>query len=156
MSLRTRLSLLLVILSAIGLVVAGFVTHRATRSYVVDRVVSPTGSVVMRTRRQVYQQAMKRQTARELTEMMESVVTGGTGTAAQIPGVRVAGKTGTAETGRTGAGRNQTAFISFAPVGAPRVAVAVMLENQSSTGGQTAAPIAKLILQALLGAGSNQ
>jgi peptidoglycan glycosyltransferase len=67
----------------------------------------------------------------------------------------VAGKTGTAETGRTGAGRNQTSFIAFAPVEAPRVAIAVMLENQSSTGGQTAAPIAKLIMQALLGRGSN-
>jgi peptidoglycan glycosyltransferase len=79
---------------------------------------------------------------------MEAVVQAGTGTAAQIPGIRVAGKTGTAETGRQG--RNQTAFIAFAPVEAPRVAIAVMLENQSGTGGSTAAPIAKQVLQALL------
>jgi peptidoglycan glycosyltransferase len=49
---------------------------------------------------------------------MEAVVPAGTGTAAQIPGVRVAGKTGTAETGRPGC--NQTAFIAFAPVARPR------------------------------------
>jgi peptidoglycan glycosyltransferase len=125
------------------------------RPFVVDRVLSPNGSIVARTRQSVLNRAMKRQTAAELAAMMESVVSGGTGTAAQIPGVRVAGKTGTAETGRQGAGRNQTSFIAFAPADAPRVAVAVMLENQSSTGGQTAAPIAKLIMQALLGIESN-
>ena len=125
------------------------------RTHVVDRVVSPSGSIVARTRHSVLNRAMKRETAEQLTEMMESVVTSGTGTAAQIPGIRVAGKTGTAETGRTGAGRNQTSFIAFAPVEAPRVAIAVMLENQSSTGGQTAAPIAKLIMQALLGREAN-
>ena len=79
---------------------------------------------------------------------LEGVVSGGTGTAAQIPGVRVAGKTGTAETGHSG--RNTTWFISFAPVDNPRFAVAVVLQNQSGTGGSTAAPIAKEILQALL------
>ncbi len=61
--------------------------------------------------------------------MMESVVSGGTGTAAQIPGVRVAGKTGTAETGR--AGRNTAWFVAFAPVDKPQVAIAVVLQNQS-------------------------
>jgi penicillin-binding protein A len=85
--------------------------------------------------------------------MMEGVVTGGTGTSAQISGVRVAGKTGTAETGRQG--RNTTWFISFAPVDDPKVAVAVVLQNQSGTGGSTAAPIAKQIMEALLRRPSN-
>jgi peptidoglycan glycosyltransferase len=85
--------------------------------------------------------------------MMEGVVTGGTGTAAQIPGVRVAGKTGTAETGRFG--RNVAGFIAFAPVERPRVAVAVYLQNQSGTGGSAAAPVAKQIMQALLRSPSN-
>jgi peptidoglycan glycosyltransferase len=80
--------------------------------------------------------------------MMESVVTGGTGTAAQIPGVRVAGKTGTAETGVSH--NNTTWFISFAPADNPRVAVAVALENQTGTGGATAAPIAKQLMEELL------
>ena len=73
---------------------------------------------------------------------------GGTGVAAQIPGVQVAGKTGTAETGRTG--ENDTWFIAFAPAENPQVAVAVALSNQSGTGGATAAPIAKEIIEALL------
>jgi peptidoglycan glycosyltransferase len=81
--------------------------------------------------------------------MMTLVVESGTGTAAQIPGVSVAGKTGTAETGV--AGRNNTWFIAFAPADAPRVAVAVALSDQSGTGGVTAAPIAKEIMEAVLG-----
>jgi peptidoglycan glycosyltransferase len=77
------------------------------------------------------------------------VVEAGTGTVAQIPGVPVAGKTGTAETGV--AGKNQTWFISFAPTDNPKVAVAVTLSAQTGTGGTTAAPIAKAIMEALLG-----
>jgi peptidoglycan glycosyltransferase len=75
-------------------------------------------------------------------------VESGTGTAAQISGVAVAGKTGTAETGRSE--ENDTGFVAFAPADAPRVAIAVFLQNQSGTGGSTAAPIAKAVLEALL------
>jgi peptidoglycan glycosyltransferase len=121
--------------------------------HVVDRVVAPDGSTVTRTRRSALGKAMSGKTAAEVGRMMELVVAGGTGTAAQIPGVRVAGKTGTAETGRSG--RNMTSFVSFAPADAPRVAIAVMLENQSGAGGTTAAPIAQKVMQALLGRRSN-
>ena len=116
--------------------------------YVVDRVTAPGGGIVTRTQPQDLGHAVKPETAAELTAMMEAVVTGGTGTAAQIPGVKVAGKTGTAETGV--AHRNTTWFIAFAPADAPKVAVAVVLENQSGVGGTTAAPIAKTIMEALL------
>jgi peptidoglycan glycosyltransferase len=99
---------------------------------------------------------MTTHTADDLTRMMEAVVTGGTGTAAQIPGVRVAGKTGTAEIGAGGRGSaNTTWFIAFAPVGAPRVAIAVVLQDQTGSGGTTAAPIAKAVMQALLAGKSN-
>ncbi len=104
--------------------------------------------LVTRTKPKAFGQAIKPTTAAELTRMMESVVTGGTGTAAQIPGVPVAGKTGTAETGVSH--RNTTWFVAFAPARAPRVAVAVVLENQTATGGATAAPIARTVLQTLL------
>jgi penicillin-binding protein A len=124
------------------------------RPYVVGRVTNPGGGVVTRTHPHKYERAMKRGTASDLTRMMEAVVTGGTGTAAQIPGVRVAGKTGTAETGSRDR-PNTTWFIAFAPAGAPRVAVAVVLENQTGAGGTTAAPIAKEIMQALLAGRSN-
>jgi peptidoglycan glycosyltransferase len=86
-----------------------------------------------------------------MTQLMQSVVQSGTGTAAQIPGVQVAGKTGTAQTG------NNTIhawFVCFAPADHPKVAVAVLVENQpegnESTGGAIAAPIARAVLQAAL------
>jgi len=118
------------------------------RPHVVERVINPKGSTVTRTKREALGRAMSAANAAILARMMEAVVAGGTGTASQIPGIRVAGKTGTAETGIEG--RNMTAFLCFAPVERPRVAIAVMLENQTGVGGTTAAPIAKQVLQALL------
>ena len=78
-----------------------------------------------------------------------------TGTAARISGYRVGGKTGTAETGVPG--RNTTWFIAFAgrPGRRPEVAIAVALEGQTSTGGATAAPIARTVMQALLNGSAN-
>ncbi len=118
------------------------------RPYVVDRVVAPDGSTVTRTKPDTLGRAISENTATDLAGMMEQVVRGGTGTAAQIPGIRVAGKTGTAETGANHV--NTTWFICFAPIDNPKVAVAVVLERQSATGGTTAAPIAKSIMEALL------
>lgn len=123
------------------------------RPYVVDRVVSPGGGTVTRTKPERLGRAIKPETARELTAMMEAVVRGGTGRNAQIPGVAVAGKTGTAETGVSH--RNTAWFVAFAPADAPKVAVVVVLENQSGTGGATAAPIARTIMHALLSRESN-
>jgi peptidoglycan glycosyltransferase len=119
------------------------------RPHVVDRILSPSGGLVSRTKPERLGRAISPQTASELTSMMEAAVQSGTGTAAQIPGVRVAGKTGTAETGV--ANRYTAWFICFAPADHPRVAVAVVLENQTGFGGQTSAPIAKTLLQAMLG-----
>ena len=85
--------------------------------------------------------------------MMESVVTGGTATNVQIPGVRLAGKTGTAETNVNG--KYTTWFIAFAPADKPKVAVAVALENQTGFGATTAGPIAKAIVEAMLRQRSN-
>jgi penicillin-binding protein A len=115
----------------------------------VQRIVAPDGDVIERFDAEEWKQAIEPRTAAELTAMMTRVVESGTGTNGQISGVEVAGKTGTAETGV--AGRNNTWFIAFAPAGDPQVAVAVALSNQSSTGGETAAPIARSIMQAVLG-----
>jgi peptidoglycan glycosyltransferase len=118
------------------------------RPYVVDRIEQPNGSLVTRTTPKMLSRAIKPRTAAQLTSMMQAVVTGGTGTAAQIPGVAVAGKTGTAETGIDGI--NTTWFIAFAPADNPRIAIAVALQNQTGSGGSTAAPIAKTVMEALL------
>ena len=132
-----------------ALVAAGVANGgKIMRPSLVDRIVSPKGKIIQRTQPDTWKDAMKPQTAAELTTMMVSVVQAGTGTAAQIPGIQVAGKTGTAETGRPG--ENDTWFIAFAPAENPRVAVAVALSNQTGTGGATAAPIAKQIIEALL------
>ncbi|MEX2103627.1 MAG: penicillin-binding transpeptidase domain-containing protein, partial [Gaiellaceae bacterium] len=115
----------------------------------VERIVSPDGNVISRSRSSEWKTAMRPETAADLTAMMTRVVESGTGTSAQIPGISVAGKTGTAETGREG--QNHTWFIAFAPAEAPRVAIAVGLSNQAGTGGSTAAPIAQAVIAALLG-----
>ncbi|MDH4177211.1 MAG: penicillin-binding protein 2 [Thermoleophilia bacterium] len=127
--------------------------HR--RTYVVEKVVSPRGKTTSRTTPEVIDRAVKPTTARDIGDMMVRAVQGGTGTAAQISGARVGGKTGTAETGV--AGRNTTWFIAFAGPEGKRasVAIAVVLENQTSTGGATAAPIAREVMQALLSSGAN-
>jgi penicillin-binding protein A len=92
-------------------------------------------------------------TAVELTDMMVNVVNAGTGIAAQIPGIQVAGKTGTAEDQPNG---NPDAwFVSFAPAENPRIVVAVVVLNGGSlgseaTGGRVAAPIARAVIEAAL------
>jgi peptidoglycan glycosyltransferase len=118
------------------------------RPYVVEKVVGPDGSTVVHTKPEFLARAVGANHATEVGQMMQAVVDGGTGTAAQIPGIKVAGKTGTAETGENHV--NTTWFIAFAPADNPRVAVAVVLERQSGTGGTTAAPIAKQIMEALI------
>jgi peptidoglycan glycosyltransferase len=115
----------------------------------VERIVSPDGKVIQGFEAQEWKTAIEPSTAADLTAMMVQAVESGTGVAAQIPGISVAGKTGTAETGV--AGRNNTWFIAFAPAERPEVAVAVALTDQAGTGGATAAPIARAIMEAALG-----
>jgi peptidoglycan glycosyltransferase len=114
----------------------------------VRRIVAPDGRNVSRLKPHRFSRAVSRRTAAALTTAMKAVVTSGTGTAARIPGVPVAGKTGTAETGRSGV--NTTSFVAFAPADSPRVAIAVFLEEQHGVGGTTAAPVARTVLEALL------
>ena len=123
------------------------------KPYVVDRIVDPEGSIIVRTKPEQLSRAVKPSTARAVGAMMRAAVEVGTGQRAQIEGMLVAGKTGTAETGI--AGLNTTWFISFAGRERPEIAVAVVVEQQNSTGGQTAAPVAREVMQALLGGAAN-
>ena len=119
------------------------------KPHLVDRVVAPSGKVIARVKPRKGGRPIKASTADALRHMMELAVSGGTGTAAQIPGITVAGKTGTAETGVGNI--NTTWFAAFAPSEAPRVAVAVVVENQpGGFGGTVSAPIAKQVMEAIL------
>ena len=124
------------------------------RPQLTDRVVRKDGRVAERIRPDLQSQVVKPETAQQLTDMMSRVVEEGTGTAAALSGIPVAGKTGTAEVGEFRE-FTQPWFICFAPVEDPQLAVAVTIERQpaGSQGGTVAAPIAKGVLQAVLGGG---
>jgi penicillin-binding protein A len=125
------------------------------KPHVVDRIVSPKGDVLVRGRPHRLGRATTPETASAVGAMMVSAVESGTGTAARLPGFVVGGKTGTAETGTPGI--NHTWFIAYAgpPGRKPTVAIAVVVESQRSTGGQTAAPVARAVMEALLGEAPN-
>ena len=119
------------------------------KPYLVDKILAPDGSTVAKTTPQMLGRVIKPETAAELNKMMQLVVQGGTGMNAQIPGVAVAGKTGTAE---LGLGSVYDAwFVAFAPANNPRYVVAVVVEKQpNGFGGSISAPIAKDLLEKLL------
>ena len=116
------------------------------RPYLVDEVQDYNGKITEQFQPRKIRQVVDQQTANTLTDIMVKVVTNGTGTAAQIDGVDVAGKTGTAELGK---GEPDAWFICFAPAHDPKVAVAVVVEN-GGEGGVTAAPIARQVLEKAL------
>jgi peptidoglycan glycosyltransferase len=123
------------------------------KPYLVDRILSPDGSTVTRSKPDELRSAISPETAATLAHMMETVVTSGTGGGARISALTVGGKTGTAETGVPGL--NTAWFIAFGGRDRPEVAVAVVLEEQRGTGGATAAPIARAVLQSLLPSPAN-
>ena len=95
---------------------------------------------------------VSRRVARQVRAMMLDVVRSGTGTAAAVPGVEVAGKTGTAELrpNSTDPKDADAWFVAFAPAGNPKIAVAVMMVG-AGFGGTAAAPVAKKVLEAAMG-----
>jgi peptidoglycan glycosyltransferase len=124
---------------------------RLMEPHVVDKIVGPGGKVIDKQEPHLIRQAVSEKTADEVADMMRSAVARGTGTAAQIYGYSIGGKTGTGETGIPGS--NTTWFIAFAgkdEESAPELAIAVVLQNQSGVGGTTAAPIARSVMQAIL------
>jgi peptidoglycan glycosyltransferase len=129
--------------------IAGGVANggRVMKPYYLQEVVTSTGEVVSTAQPEQWLAAMKAQTASQLSLMMQRVVNSGTGTAAALEGIQVAGKTGTAEKGD---GTNLAWFIGFAPADDPQVAVAVVIEDTQSTGGEAAAPLAAAVIKSAL------
>jgi peptidoglycan glycosyltransferase len=125
---------------------------RLMKPRLTDRIVHKDGRVKERIQPDLQSVVMKPETAEQMASMMSRVVEEGTGTAAALEGITVAGKTGTAETGAN-AEFTQAWFICFAPVENPRMAVAVTVPNASCQGGTVAAPIAKSVLEAMIGGG---
>jgi peptidoglycan glycosyltransferase len=119
------------------------------RPRLTDRVVDKDGRVRKTVAPSEEERVLKTEAAQELQQMMVNVVESGTATAAQIPGVQVAGKTGTAEEGTEG--KHFAWFITFAPADDPKIAIAVVVEDTPLQGGQAAAPIAKRVMETLLG-----
>jgi peptidoglycan glycosyltransferase len=115
-----------------------------------ERIVDPDGRVERIEPRELGR-PISRESAEQLNLMMRGVVESGTGTAVQLPGISVAGKTGTAQVGTVGSNVTQPSFVAFAPADAPRIAIAVTVErSQGGFGGTVAAPIARAVLESLL------
>jgi penicillin-binding protein A len=117
--------------------------------HLTSRMVDAEGQTTLKVGPRVQSKVMKSSTAAAVTAMMEGVVNEGTGTPAQIPGVQVAGKTGTAET-QIGTAINNVWFIAFAPAQNPRVAIAVTLKGVPGQGASFAAPVARQVIEQLL------
>ena len=119
--------------------------------YLVSVVRAPDLQVLSRTKPQELSEAMTPENAEQLKQMMVGVVQNGTGTSAQISGMGVGGKTGTAQSDPD---RKPYAwFVALAPAGDPQIAVAVMIEDadiprQDIAGGRLAAPVAKAMIEA--------
>ncbi len=125
--------------------------------YLVAQTQGPDASVLSRAHPHELRRAVSPAVATDVTNMMELVVQSGTGVAAQIPGIEVAGKTGTAQHGTASQHLPPHAwFVAFAPAKHPTIAVAVLVEDGGSlgsdaTGGAVAAPIARSVMCAVLG-----
>jgi peptidoglycan glycosyltransferase len=120
--------------------------------YLVQEVRGPDLAILETATASPFGRALTPGLAQEMTDMMVGVVQNGTGTSAQIPGVKVAGKTGTAQ---NAPGQPDDAwFIAFAPAEDPQVAVAVVVVGTPNlgevSGGRLAAPVAKAVIEAVL------
>jgi len=117
------------------------------RPHLTDRIVRKDGRVKRRIESDLFSRVISKEASDQLGVMMSNVVKEGSGTAGALEGIEVAGKTGTAERGAD----NQAWFIAFAPVDKPKMAIAVTVEHTTGQGGTVAAPIAKQVLQQLIG-----
>jgi len=129
------------------------------RPYLIDELQSPSQEPLVPGHSEELSQAISANSAAEVTRLMVATVQEGTAQQAAIPGVTVAGKTGTAESGRTNPDGSEVPpyawFVSFAPAASAKVAVAVMIQHvdrptNEIAGGALGGPIAKQVMEAVL------
>ncbi|WP_329196622.1 MULTISPECIES: peptidoglycan D,D-transpeptidase FtsI family protein [unclassified Streptomyces] len=141
-----------------AMVTAGIANDgKLMKPYMVDQLTAPNLDVIEKHEPQEMSRPLSAANAQKVQKMMVNVVENGTGTMAQIKGVTVGGKTGTAQHGEKNAKRPYAWFISYAklPDGSSPVAVAVVIEDSAAdrediTGGGLAAPVAKAVMEAVL------
>ena len=144
------------LLSAISAVANGGTLYRP---YIVDKITTPDGQLVQQHKPTPVRQVISKATASQMTNILEQVVSDGTGHLAQIPGVNVAGKTGTAQKVDPKTGAYSTtdfiaSFTAFAPAEDPKIAVLVIVdtpkEGESHQGGMLGGPPTKAIIEGAL------
>ncbi|KUO76347.1 MAG: cell division protein FtsI [Desulfosporosinus sp. BRH_c37] len=144
------------LLSAISAVANGGTLYRP---YIVDKITTPDGQLVQQQKPTPVRQVITKATAMQMTKILEQVVSEGTGHLAQIPGISVAGKTGTAQKVDPKTGAYSTtdfiaSFTAFAPAEDPKIAVLVIIdtpkEGESHQGGSLGGPPAKAIIEGVL------
>ena len=113
--------------------------------YILEKIVSPSGIVIEEHEKQELKTVMSKERARLLSDWMEEAVVNGTGKAAKVSGIKIGGKTGTAE--NTGY-KDHAWFIGFAEIGERKVAFSILVENGGS-GADIAAPIARKLVLSL-------
>ncbi|NCD09798.1 MAG: peptidoglycan glycosyltransferase [Negativicutes bacterium] len=126
------------------------------KPYIVQKVVSQDGKVLMEGKKQVVRRVITEEVAEQMRSMMEQVVSDGGGKTARIQGYKIAGKTGTAEklseNGGYAAGVYIASFVGFVPSDSPQYAMLIMLDSPQGAfyGSQVSAPVFRDTLQQIL------
>lgn len=130
--------------------VASAIANEGTmmKPYLVEKAFYNDGDTIYEATPEVLSKPVSKSEARRITEYMKECVNAGTGTAARVSGIEVAGKTGTAENEKEG--KTHAWFIGFAPADNPQIAVCVMKEYSGRGGGSVCAPIASRIISSAL------
>ena len=152
---QTNLVTPIQLLNAVGAIANGGTLYKP---YIVEKILSPMNSVVQQNKPQVVRQAVSKATAEQMNEIMTKVVDEGTGAIAKIPGVKVAGKTGTAQkvdpqTGEYSKTDFVASFVAFAPADNPKISVLIVIDTPQGEvhqGGTLAGPRAQKILEGAL------
>lgn len=118
------------------------------RPVLVDKIKTSSGIALSQSKPEILYNCITADCAAYVEELMCEVVSSGTGKSARIPGVTVAGKTGTAENETE---KDHAWFVGYAPAENPQICVAVILENDGGAGGTNAAPIARNVMKKYLG-----